>query len=68
MIRHRQNPNRTGRNRLVERTNWSGRMSLTSRIWQVDGVGHRLEGVLLDVKEVHRLQRRHCWMGVGVPY
>lgn len=37
------------------------------RIWQVDGVGRRLEGVLPDGRVVHRLQRRHCWMGVVVP-
>jgi len=30
-------------------------------------VGHRLEGVPHDGMGVHHLQRRRCWMGVGVP-
>jgi len=31
-------------------------------------VGRRLEGVLHDGRVVHRPQRRHCGMGVVVPF
>jgi hypothetical protein len=67
MIRHRHILHRIELDRRAVLTSWFGRRFSTSRIWQAGGVVGRLEGVLRDVKEVHRLQRKRSGLGVVVP-